>query len=1237
MNPTCPHCGLNLELDRRQCPACHRTILEPLELLEKLERKHASLHNRHGRELAAMAVELKQLRQLLMKKEELVPEVIEQVVEKEKVEKESLVQVSEEEVVVEHAEVKEKKKALPPEPQLKRSILGQKPVRIPRPSPRTKTWVEVQLNQLFTPLKQSYTRYREEGKLPIFFMTIAGIVAILFGFGYLMQYTLQALGKYEDLVKVGAGFAVAGMSVGIGFRLSRKGDRFQEYASGLISLGIILNYVMIYFLSDLGEFPTLSSTLIGFLLIVVNTGIAIYLALKFEVRLIAVLFLIGGALAPFYLNSTEDGTWYYLYLWCLTLAACFVSAKIQWKVLRYLAFVVSMLLVEVLVFSEAPSSLHFTTYYHLFAYLFLFYTFFDHGRLKTRWAKADILIFAANVSVFLWNLFSAYEEHLLTLGYLYLANALLLAIIFAYLKPKLPRKIQLGCFAIIGSLVGFAIPALFDQSLMGLFWSIEGVLLIYLGFLYRMEWVRKEGYLLLGIAFLKLGWQSLQLIYLWEQGIWHEGFLNYAIIGFLIAGCWIWGQTFKEEFVKFERDIFVVFREILPLWITSVFLIVAYQWMGSTANLLLWIPAIGMIYWGKRFDTLFTLRIGLFFYLLTLGILSFSSLDIAFKWESGIWHMGFLAYLVMGAMMIGFWLWGNIEAMKKEKIATAMWACLHEVVPVWLSSLFLILAYQWMGQYSWLIAWIPAIGMMYWGKRFDTKLTRLGGIVMYILALLILAFFSMEILTKWDLGIWHFGLLAYTTVGFLIAGFWLWGHKRLFEERKEVLYLWKVFRELTPLWLSSMFFLISWDLIGTWSFSLAWIPMLGLMYWGKQFNTQTSIFSGIFHLLFFLPAYFLSFSQTGSYHMSDQYWYAKIAMAGLLVSLWAIKSFYQWQKMQEEETFEIAQVFRILFFCLLPLIFIAYVKRHFIDWIAVAAWISILMTYALQKRLRYEALMMEVKVLAAGALFLTLWLMDVSGMCAGLLISMMLILLEKGDKTQDLAKSDYKALLQAIPFGIALLAGLLVWQLVPYRLVDLPYLCFSFILLIAVLAKDRFAVIQQHFRLALGLAASANVIGLGLTLLEETTFALVLGGVNLILWGWVLSKRAAWFPDYANSARWIVGLIVHQVQIVIAYVSILVLLNVPVEGPMLSVLLVLHAIILVFIAMKAKINLLNKVSISLFAGALLKVVLHDIRDFATAEKVAVLIIVGLLLLGGAYAYVRVKKYLERKEEELVLT
>ena len=120
-------------------------------------------------------------------------------------------------------------------------------------------------------------------------------------------------------------------------------------------------------------------------------------------------------------------------------------------------------------------------------------------------------------------------------------------------------------------------------------------------------------------------------------------------------------------------------------------------------------------------------------------------------------------------------------------------------------------------------------------------------------------------------------------------------------------------------------------------------------------------------------------------------------------------------------------------------------------------------------------------------------------------------------------------------------------------------------------------------------------------------------------------------PDYKakNKLRgWGFNVIVHQLFIILTYTIAIDVMNLDVEGPMMTIFLVLHAIVILFTALKTQNTAMNKGSLFLFVVALIKVVFHDIKDFSGTGKIVVLIVLGVLLLLASYGYVRVKnKYI----------
>jgi len=497
-------------------------------------------------------------------------------------------------------------------------------------APKTPSKLELRIKELLSPLNAGlellfsvYTKYKAEKKLPIFFMTIAGIMAILFGAGFLMQLSFSKLGVYQGVVKIGSGFVFAIASILIGSRLSKKDGAYKEYAASLISLGVILNYLMIYFLTDLGNFPILSSAIFGFSLIFLNTLASIYFSLKYEAKIISVISLIGGASTPFFLDEFTDGNLYFLYLWFLVVGTSYVAKKINWKSLNYVTFVIAFGTIEYMAFNYYPGLTTYAIYFHLFAYTFFFLSLFDGLKLKDSLEKVDIIILSGNLSFFLYNLYTLYDNNLILLGVLYGVNALVFSILLALKWNVLNKSIRLVFVSIIAALIGFAIPSIFDQNLMGLFWSIEAVLLIILGFQFSFDLVRKEGYILLAISCAKLMLSSMLIANHWNETLWHIGFVNYFALGLIFVAIWIVGRKYKVQFVDLELTFYSFIQEIVPVWLASVFLMVGYHLVENWIFSLSIIPLFGFIYWKKRFETKLTDILGLgHLFLLVFGILS---------------------------------------------------------------------------------------------------------------------------------------------------------------------------------------------------------------------------------------------------------------------------------------------------------------------------------------------------------------------------------------------------------------------------------------------------------------------------------------------------------------------------------------------------------------------------------------------------------------------------------------
>ena len=159
---------------------------------------------------------------------------------------------------------------------------------------------------IFKPVYNSYKHFQREGKGPVFFLTVAGILAFVAGFGYLLQYSFN--NYLGEVGKVVLGYLVANALIVVGAKLSRKNTSMAEFSASLIGLGIILNYLNTYFVSGYYELVGASIGLI------ILSGICFgtyCLARFFAPRTMAVISLVGGLTTPLFLNNAQDATVFY--------------------------------------------------------------------------------------------------------------------------------------------------------------------------------------------------------------------------------------------------------------------------------------------------------------------------------------------------------------------------------------------------------------------------------------------------------------------------------------------------------------------------------------------------------------------------------------------------------------------------------------------------------------------------------------------------------------------------------------------------------------------------------------------------------------------------------------------------------------------------------------------------------------------------------------------------------------
>ena len=188
-------------------------------------------------------------------------------------------------------------------------------------------------------LSNLYCHYQKQGKAPVFLMTVAGLITLTIGFGYLLQYSFYSL--FNDTLKTITGFTIGAGIIGAGVLLGTKKTYFRDYAASVIALGIIFNYLTAYFVGP--TYYGFVSQTTSLLLLLIITLISFSLALKFEARVISSVTLIGGVFMPFILGDADSaGAVFLVYLFFLSMGNLYLSYIIKWPSLSHITFFLSL-------------------------------------------------------------------------------------------------------------------------------------------------------------------------------------------------------------------------------------------------------------------------------------------------------------------------------------------------------------------------------------------------------------------------------------------------------------------------------------------------------------------------------------------------------------------------------------------------------------------------------------------------------------------------------------------------------------------------------------------------------------------------------------------------------------------------------------------------------------------------------------------------------------------------------
>jgi len=427
----------------------------------------------------------------------------------------------------------------------------------------------------FTPVVNIYQSYKARGMLGIFILTIVGISLTLAGFGYLMQLLIDQLGVgAKSLLMSGAAVSV----VGVGIFLKAK-TRFGEFATAIVTLGILLSYSTVYFSGSV--YGLLPNALVLTLYLV----IALFchaLALWLDTKVVAALGVIGIASMPILSNAISVEPVYYL----LSLAFVVCSSLIlayrhlgQWLAQLSLAF--TLVSLEWLIgFENLLISAWSVNLFYLLFFAYVVVALFSN---KNKTPENQTLAFlAAAVGAFVLLFFQATDLFSTSMSINFAINALA-ALVVSVLFYRIKRELTHFFILLSASWFILTIVSAISDAYWGIAWAVEGILLLTIARRYNIASTINQGQILIAIALL-YSWSALALYFPLPALKSADGWLL-SIMIIAIVATWQRLITNTEIFNELTKNQVKPFLQLIEtVWLSVLVIACANIWLGNWAG-----------------------------------------------------------------------------------------------------------------------------------------------------------------------------------------------------------------------------------------------------------------------------------------------------------------------------------------------------------------------------------------------------------------------------------------------------------------------------------------------------------------------------------------------------------------------------------------------------------------------------------------------------------------------------
>lgn len=441
----------------------------------------------------------------------------------------------------------------------------------------------------FSPVAKIYQSYKARGLLGIFLLTIAGIALTLAGFGYLMQLLIDQLGVGSKSLLM---CIAATLVMGVGVYLKIK-TRYSEFATAIVTLGILLSYSTVYFSGSVyGILPSVVVLLLYLLIAMLSHVLALWL----DTKIVAGLGIIGIAMMPILSDTVQIVPLYYL----LSLAFVIVSSLVlayryigQWLANLSLAF--SLVALEWIIGIESLDvSIWLVDLFYILFFCYIALSLFKEAAPNNQTLAFLATLVGSTVLLFFQgsNLFST----LMNVSFIFNATiSASVAVLFYKTRHQLTHFLIL--LAALWTVL--AVVSAINNAYWGIAWAVEGILLLYIGRRFHIFSVINQGQVLTGIA----------VTYCWALLIVHfplpalkstDGWMLSIVI---IVALGIWQRLLDNSVAKDKialDKVKPVLQFLEVVWLSILLIANSNIWLGNWTGSIVIFLQLGLLFRAKH-------------------------------------------------------------------------------------------------------------------------------------------------------------------------------------------------------------------------------------------------------------------------------------------------------------------------------------------------------------------------------------------------------------------------------------------------------------------------------------------------------------------------------------------------------------------------------------------------------------------------------------------------------------